>query len=224
MRLLSKIRCRSGGFPARLAFVDDDEIHPNMASHRQIAAALAQTITRTKVTLDQLLPGDPALQHTLSRLHENKAVQILAMPPLDALVGDSILKSFPAANLAVESWPVAGLSLAQIEQQAKDRVRKMKPDLVLISISRDASCDSDQEFQRSYAWIMNWSLNFGAPTWDVVVVHPQVWEPTATSGSRDETVRKLVQAQDLHLIDRQVGNLDETSVVLDQWFRQQLAK
>ncbi len=201
-----------------------DEIHPNMAGHRQIAAALAQTITRTRVSLDQPFPGAPALQHTLSRLHETNTMRILAMPPLDVMVRDSILKSYPAAKLSVESWPVDGLSLAEIEQQAKDRVRQMKPDLVLISIPRDASCDSDQEFQKSYAWIMNWSLNFGAPTWDVVVVHPQVRQPTASSGSRDKVIRKLVMAQDLQLIDRQDENLDEASIVVDKWFQQQLAR
>ncbi len=201
-----------------------DEIHPNLAGHQQIAAALGQTISRSQVSFENVLAHEPALERTLSRLREQQPIRILAMPPFDELVAEPIRQSYPSAALSIESWPVDGMSLAQIEQQAKARVRTMKPDLVLLNVPRSAASDSDQSFQKSYAWIMNWSLDFGSPTWDVVVIHPQVCDPTTQSEDRDPLIRKLVKAQDLHLIDRQSGDQNEPKVILGNWFKQQLSK
>ena len=67
---------------------------------------------------------------------------------------------------------------------------------------------------------MNWSLNFGAPTWDVVVAHPSVTEVTAQPAARDDLIRRLVNAQDLSLIDRPANSTGTAQEILLEWLRQ----
>jgi lysophospholipase L1-like esterase len=196
-----------------------DEIHPNMDGHKRLAAALAQTITGVRVALDDVPPPKPALPRTLELLRGGKPARVLAMPPLDQRIGPALRTLYPAADVEVEPWLVAGSSLSRIEQDAKERVRKRKPDLVLIAIPRSAPADSDEAFARSYAWIMNWSLNFGPPTWDCVVVHPAVIHPAMTAGGRDDLIRRLVRAQDLTLIDRPTGNENDAAGILADWLK-----
>jgi hypothetical protein len=124
---------------------------------------------------------------------------------------------YPAAKIEVEPWLVADLSLARIEQDAKERVRKRKPDLVLVAVPGSAHAESDEAFVRSYAWIMNWSINFGP--WDCVVVHPSVTDPAVTAGGRDDLIRRLVRAQDLTLIDRPSGNHQDAAGILADWLK-----
>ena len=97
----------------------------------------------------------------------------------------------------------------------------MKPDLVLLAVPRTATSDSDEAFAGSYGWVMNWSLNFGPPTWDCVVIHPSVFETTTDVQPRDELVRRLVRAQDLDLIDRPAGSSSKLETILQDWLASQ---
>ena len=69
---------------------------------------------------------------------------------------------------------------------------------------------------------MNWSLNFGQPTWDCVVVHPSVAESAGESQPRDELIRQLVKAQDLSLIERAADNAETSAAIVAEWFSRQL--
>jgi len=198
-----------------------DAIHPNMAGHKRLATQLAQTITGLRISLDDVPPPEPALANTESMLRDEQPLHVLAMPPFDKLIEPALREHFPKAEINVEAWPVAGLSLARIEQDANARVRKTKPDLVLIAVPRSAQADTDETFINSYGWILNWSLNFGPPTWDCLVVHPSVTEPSAKAESNDVVIRRLVLAQDLHLIDRPPGSEADPSQLLREWLRQQ---
>ncbi len=197
-----------------------DAIHPNMAGHQRLATALAQTITGLRISLNDVPPPQPAIANTLASLRGKKSIRVLAMPPFDKLIGPALGKLHPGAKTMVESWLVSKLSLAAIEQDAKNRVRKMKPDLVVIAIPRSASVKDDMSFVKSYTWTMNWSLNFGPPTWDSVVVHPSVFEPNAKPHSRDALIRRLVWAQDLSLIDRPPSSKADAANILHEWLRQ----
>jgi hypothetical protein len=68
----------------------------------------------------------------------------------------------------------------EIEQVARKTVRAMQPDLVILAVPTNVGLKAtDEEFVRSYAWIMNWSLSFGDQEWDCLVVHPSVTAPHA---------------------------------------------
>ncbi|NQV22844.1 MAG: hypothetical protein HQ518_00630 [Rhodopirellula sp.] len=200
-----------------------DAIHPNMAGHQRIAEQLAQTITGLKISLANVRPLQPALQQTLARIKDNKPVRVLAVAPYDSMIESVLRNVSDKIQVELTRWPVDGLSLAEIEQDAKARVRALKPDLVLIAVPRSATADTDEAFAASYAWTMNWSLNFGPPTWDCVVIHPAVADAAQKNQPRDELVRRLVRAQDLSLIDRSPDNTAEPAAIIADWFSSQLA-
>jgi len=198
-----------------------DAIHPNMAGHKRLATALAQTVSGRRISLDDVPPPQTAVAKTFALLRDKQPVRVLAMPPFDEQIGPTLRKLYPGMKITVESWRVENLSLTAIEQDARTRVRKMKPHLVVIAVPRSATAQNDESFVKSYAWIMNWSLNFGPPTWDCIVVHPSVVEPTEKSHARDALIRRLVNAQDLSLVDRPANSKADSASLLDEWFRQQ---
>ncbi len=198
-----------------------DEIHPNGDGHRRMAEELCQTIAGKHVSLDDLGPPRPALPRLRKLLQAKQPIRVLAMPPYDAGVQDALKSLAVDATIHVTPWPIAGKTLAEIEQDANKLVRAMKPDLVLLTIPREAVAPSDEQFIRSTSWIMNWSLSFGLQEWDVVAIHPAVAEP-ATTFPRDDLIRQLVHAQDIDLIDRAVGDTHTGTAVLTDWFRTQL--
>ncbi len=198
-----------------------DPIHPNMDGHRRLATTLAQSITGLRVSLDNTFPQNSAIESTLSLLKNGQPVHILAMTPFDKLIKPALLEISPDAEISVESWSVENMTLVQIEKDAGARVRKLKPSLVLIAVPRSAAYESNEKFKNSYAWVMNWSLNFGPPTWDCVVVHPSVNDLSTEKNDRDDLVRRLVHAQDLILIDRPQGSEADVATILRNWLKSQ---
>ncbi len=178
-----------------------DEIHPNMAGHKRMAEVLAKSISGKEVSLADVPPPTPVLVKAQQLVKEKKPVKVLAMQPLDASIAAALKEATGGTQFEVTPWAVSGKSLPEIEKEAQARVRALKPDLVVISVPRSATAESQEQFIRSYAWIMNWSLSFGTAEWDCVVVHPSVIEPDK-AGEHDDLIRQLVRAQDLTLIDR----------------------
>jgi len=178
-----------------------DEIHPNMDGHKRMAEFLAKSITGKEISLADVPPPTPVLAKTTRLVKENKPVKVLAMQPLDASIAAALKEATGGTQFEVIPWAVEGKKLPEIEKDAQARVRALKPDLVVVAVPRSSAAESQEQFIRSYAWIMNWSLSFGTAEWDCVVVHPAVIEPDKT-GERDNLVRHLVRAQDLTLIDR----------------------
>jgi lysophospholipase L1-like esterase len=199
-----------------------DPIHPNMAGHKRLAEQLAQTITGLHVSLANVRPLKPTLKRTMARIKANQPVRVLAMSPFDSMIESALRKVSANVEFEITSWAVEGLSVAQIEQDAKTRVRSMKPDLVLIAVPRTATAESDEAFARSYAWIMNWSLNFRPPTWDCVVIHPSVANSASAAEPRGDLIRQIVRAQDLSLVDRRPGDDSESAALLEKWFADEI--
>ena len=208
--------------PSDWRLLMSDAIHPNMAGHKNMAEQLARAITGTKVSLENEPPLSPTLQRTLARIKDNQPVRVLAMAPYDSIFESALQSVSDKIQVDLTPWPVEGLSLAQIEQDAKARVRAAKPDLVLIAIPQSAVAESDETFASSYAWTMNWSLNFGPPTWDCVVIHPSVTDIEAKSRPRGDLVRRLVAAQDLHLVDRKTGDVADPAKLIESWLTDEL--
>jgi lysophospholipase L1-like esterase len=200
-----------------------DQIHPNMDGHRLIATQLARTITGRGVDLSSVHPTQPAISRTLSLLKAGKPIRVLAMPPYDKSIV-AVLKTLkPEARVEVTRWETEGLSLQQIEQDAARRVRPMKPDLVLIAVPRTAAADSREDFIHSYSWIMNHSLSFSHRQWDCVVIHPSVAAVADVAEARqDALVRRLVRAQDLHLVGRPKDSRAGPTEILQEWLGLQL--
>jgi len=198
-----------------------DQIHPNMDGHRRIARQLARTVTGRRVSLADVHPIEPAIPRTLSLLKAGRPIRVLAMPPYDTSIAGVLRKLKPGAQVEVTRWPVAGQSLKTIEQEAAKRVRSMKPDLVLVAVPRNADAASEEEFINAFSWIMNHSLSFSYQEWDCVMIHPSVGDPDGSEAGRDRLVRRLVRAQDLHLVDRPVGSRADSVKILEHWIGRQ---
>lgn len=197
-----------------------DEIHPNMDGHKLMAEELCRTITGKSVSLKEVEPPSPVLAKTLDLVKQSRPIKVLAMPPFDTLIGPALKRQYPDAVVEVTTWPTEGKTLAQLEQAAQQTVRAMKPNLVVIAVPSTASADSDEQFVKSYSWVMNWSLSFGYQEWDCFVVHPSVAAPSPVA-PRDDLVRQLVRAQHLSLVDRAAGNTASAEEVLAKWLAQQ---
>ncbi len=195
-----------------------DEIHPNLDGHRVIAELFTKSITGIQVSLAGVHVPEFSLERLRKLAASGKSLRILAMTsmmqPFQALLSEQLANS----KIEITEWPVSGLTLAQLEQDAKARVRSFKPDLVVIAVPDNViDSASEQEFIHAFAWIMNWSLNFGTPTWDCIVVHPAVMRPQLLRAPRDELIRRLVRAQDLPLVDRQDGNQEASGQLIRNW-------
>ncbi|WZO97079.1 GDSL-type esterase/lipase family protein [Isosphaeraceae bacterium EP7] len=206
--------------PASWRLLLSDEIHPNMEGHKRVAESLSRTITGRPIDLSDVPPPEPALPQTAERLARGEVIKVLAMPPIDEWIGRAIQSEVPGARVDVTRWPIDGKSLRELEQDARERVRPMAPDLVVIALPRTAKADSLESFIHGHSWIMNSSLNFGAGGWDCVVVHPTLLEPDPNQGDgRDSLIRKLVKAQDLTLIDRRPDENRAAEEVFRDWIR-----
>lgn len=197
-----------------------DAIHPNMDGHKLMAEELCRTITGKSVVLKDVAPPSPVLAKTLDLVKQSKPIRVLAMPPFDKLIGPALKKQHPNAMIEVTAWPTDGKSLADLEQAAKQTVRNLKPDLVVIAVPRTATADSDEQFVNSYSWVMNSSLSFGLAEWDCFVVHPSV-AAAGPIAPRDDLVRQLVRAQHLSLVDRAVTEDASAEELLSKWLAQQ---
>jgi len=196
-----------------------DEIPPNYGGHRRIAEALAQTITGEETVLADELPAPPHLGFTMARLEAVEAVKVLAMPPCDTLIGDALRDLVPGANVGVVPWPTEGLSRYLLMKDAAHRVRPLAPTLVLVAIPRSAAADDHEQFIRTQMWIVSNSLSRGKREWDVVVVHPSIFEgePTDVEKENDALIRRIVVNQDLPLLDRGPGDLRGAEEILREW-------
>ncbi|HQX49684.1 MAG TPA: alpha/beta fold hydrolase [Planctomycetaceae bacterium] len=194
-----------------------DEIHPNMDGHKRMAEELCRCITGKAISLESVEPPQPVLGKTLAQIAAGKPIKVLAMEPAAVIVEASIRAVAPEAIVEMTTWPVAGKSLSQLEQEAKAKVRSLKPDLVVLTIPATAAFESDDQFVDAVSWIMNWSLSFGHQEWDCVVVHPSVFDPSSDPTKAD-LIRRLVHAQHLELIDRDAADTDTADSIIGQFF------
>ncbi len=198
-----------------------DAIHPNMDGHKVMAELLARTISGRDVSLADAGPLPP-LAHSKAKLADGNPLRVLAMSPVAQSLPVALKAAAPHAEIELTEWATAGRSLPELEADSQSRVRAMKPDLVVIAVPRSVSEENKEAFAKSFAWVMNWSLNFGSPTWDCVVVHPAVFEADSEAGPYDDLIRQLVRAQDLSLIDRAENETASGEDILTRWLRSQL--
>jgi lysophospholipase L1-like esterase len=193
-----------------------DEIHPNMDGHKLMAEELCRTLTGQSVSLADVPPLPVPLEKTEALWKAGQPVKVLAMTPCDALIRSALEQSYPGIVLEVTPWPVEGKSLPELETIANQTVRAMKPNLVVLTVPRSADAETDEQFVKACSWVMNWSLSFGQSEWDCVVVHPAVLSASESS-PRDDLIRQLVKAQDLHLVDRAASDQSSPAELLTHW-------
>lgn len=200
-----------------------DEIHPNMAGHKIIAEQIAKTISGRSTSLNEIPPPALSMEKTFALLRGGKPVRIIAMPPFDKLIDDSLRSVFPDAELNIESWPTMGLSMYQLRKDASHRIRTQKPDLVLVATPGNAVAKDREEFFHEQTWIVNYALSFGKQEWDLVVIHPSVAAPDSEVSERDHWIRSITRAQDLNLLDRPANDTRSAGEILTAWVSSQFA-
>ena len=199
-----------------------DEIHPNMDGHQRIAEQLTRTITGRTVSLADVGPPVPPLPRTSRKLQAGEAVTVLAMTPLDDLIAEAVGEVLPDAELHITAWTADGKTLAQLMQDARETVREMKPDLVVLHVPRASLPDDQQQLIHNFAWTMNYSLAFGPGGWDCLVVDADVVDPLESPASTDPLVRQLIDAQDVPAIFRDPGDESSPGEIVRRWVARQL--
>jgi hypothetical protein len=205
-----------------------ETIHPNMNGHKVFADVIAHVVSGRHVSLDDLGPPASGLSHTAALLADGKPVRVVAMPPFDGLVEQALTRAYPGAQVQVTTWPIAGQTLAEIEAYARDHVgwahfqahpQDPRPDLVIVAIPPDASAPDEEQFIRSYSWVLNWSLSFGRKEWDCIAVLPSVTTPETARDkrARPELVRAIVRGQDIPFVDRSEGDASSFEALFERW-------
>jgi len=88
-----------------------------------------------------------------------------------------------------------------------------------VAIPRSAAAEDREQFIKTQMWIVSTSLTRGVRQWDVVVVHPSVFEgePTEAEKENDALIRRITVNQDLPLLDRPPNDSRDAAVLLREW-------
>ncbi len=208
--------------PTAWSLLMSETIHPCLNGHRLFAETIAATISGRQTVLNDGPPPAPALAFTFDALGRNQPIHLIAVPPYDAIVPEALRTACPGAVVDVTSWPVG--ALADMEQWGKGiRARAKKPTLVVVAVPANATAATAEGFIRSYNWVLNWSVAFGAATWDTVAVLPSVTERAL---SRDEArfadlARRVIVGKDIGLIECPAGDRSDASAIVRRWIEAQ---
>jgi len=205
--------------PAEWKLLMSETIHPGMNGHKLFAEVIAQTISGKRVKLDDVGPPSPTLSFTFDRLLEKQPLSVIAMPPYDRLVPDALRKIHPDAVINVTPWPASPGPLRAIEEWSKG-VRARKPNLVVVAVPGEADAPSEEQFIRSYNWILDYALAFGRQEWDVIAVLPSVTEPGGTS-PREPLARRVILSKDIGFVERPAGDSSPPEAILSRWIQEQ---
>jgi lysophospholipase L1-like esterase len=211
-----------------------DTLHPNLRGHKLFAEEVAWTLSGRRVSLEDLPLLQPGLPRTISRLQGRQPVNVIAMKPYDILIQSALQRILPDIQLRVTAWDAEHKSLAAVEEMAKDigwwRFRNgtaaEAPDLVVVAVPTGAVAPSEEQFYRSYTWILNWSLSSGKLGWDCIAVLPSVATPELTPAQRiaENRALEVIQGQDIPWLRRGSGDARPVAELLASWLESLLAK
>ncbi len=211
--------------PLAFRLLCSDEIHPNLDGHKLNAETICRTITGRQVSWKDDRPPVPLMPKTWKHLEGKQPVRVFAMEPYDAWIGPALQAISPEAKIEVTKWKTTGQTLNQLHAASK-AVRQMspKPDLVILAIPLEITPSLAKPQDSAivdHNWILSYALSFGLQEWDVIGVAPSVLHPRLSAADQDREAfsRKMFAAQDLGLIVRPEGNLDDAQAVFSRWFR-----
>jgi len=198
-----------------------ETIHPGMNGHKFFAEVIAENISGQPVSLADAEPPADSFQFTLKRLSENQPVNIIAMPPFDRIVPEALRGLYPEAEIRVTTWPVQDQSLAAIEQWSKG-IRKQRPHLVVVAVPGDRKAEDEETFIRQYAWVLNWSVDFGIARWDLLPVLPSVAGTlTNEQRGREQLARQIIMGMDTCWMERKDGDMRPPAEIVSDWIAEQ---
>lgn len=209
--------------PDRYALSMSDGVHPNMHGHRLIAETVATAISGEDVSLADVAPPDLQMPRTLAKLRDGEPLRIVAMQPCDEMLRSALeTVSGGPVDAEIVSWPLSD-SIVEMEQWAKENVRGMKPDLVVVAVPAEAEAPSSAAYENAYEWVLNYSLDFGPGTWDCLPVLPSVTRPdlTADQADREIIARTLIAGKDLWPVERAAGDAAGAQEILTRLIAQQ---
>ena len=197
-----------------------ETIHPCLNGHRLFAQTIAETISGKKIVLDNVPPPSPGLLFTFNRLSHKQPVNLIAMPPYDAIVPNVLRKLYPDAVIETTSWPIGALS--EMEEWAKG-VRAKNPSWVVVAVPSTADSATDEIGIRSYNQILNWSLAFSVAQWDAIAILPSVTEPNLPSEAarRAELAKRVIVGKDISFIERTPQDGSEPEAIVQRWVETQ---
>lgn len=204
-----------------------DEIHPNLAGHRLMAEELCRCLTGETVSLFGSGLELPLVPRVQSVLAGDGRLRVLVMQPLRRLLEEAAETMGIHERLEILEWETQGQSLVQLEADAQQRVRALRPDLVLLTVPVPLGVDGEEQRLKSLTWLLNWSLDFGRSSWDCVVLHPDLILGTEQSLGEPERglLERVVRNQDLPLVQRPANAAaDESSAaVFAAWLKTALS-
>jgi len=199
-----------------------ETIHPGMSGHKFFAEVIAESISGQEVSLAGEEPPADALRFSHKRLSENQPLNVIAMPPFDRIVPDALRGVFPEAEIRVITWPVQDQSLAAIEQWGKG-IRKQRPHLVVVAVPADLDAEDEETFIRQYAWVLNWSVDFGLARWDLMPILPSVVGAlTDEQREREQLARQIIMGMDTRWMERQHGDTRPPAEIVSDWISEQM--
>lgn len=206
--------------PGAWKLLMSETIHPNMNGHRLFAEVIAGTISGKKINLNGVPPPSPGMSFTFEKLSRKQSINFIAMPPCDTIIPAALKKLYPDAVINVTLWPCGQLN--ELELWSKD-IRGKKPDLVAIAVPAEIQGKNDENFIRSYNWILNWSIPLGKAEWDIVAVLPSVINPhlSAVELDRENLARQIIIGKDIGFIERKDGDESGTAELILHWIHSQ---
>ena len=183
-----------------------ETIHPSLAGHQLFAELVATAVRGEAVSLAGLEPHPRYVARTAAALGAGKTVTVVASDAVADAVRDAVRTVSPKVEIAITPWPTAGRSLAEIEAWSK-QIRGLEGRVLVVGAFSPEACriENEEAFVRQAAWVVNYSLPFGARVWDVVFVSPRVLSPELTAKQEEaaDLLEAIVAGNDLVWIDRE---------------------
>jgi hypothetical protein len=202
------------------------------------AEEAAEAIVGRPVRLGELPRAVDGWAHVRERIAAGQPVNVVAMKPYDRNLAEIFRRIEPRAVINVTAWDPERKSLVELEAQAKTigwwrfraKPAEEPPDLVVVAIPGNLNAPTYEQFYRSYAWVINWSMSAGRswamPRWDVLALLPSVATPAQSRA--EETAEALaidvVMGQDIPWLRRNAGDMRSPDELLEAKIRALLAR